>query len=91
MAHSKSDIVTHLKDKTGGTKAQAEAAVDHMLEFITDSLKSGQEVRVHGFGTFKVTKRAARTGRNPQTGATINIPETKSVSFKAVPSVNESL
>ena len=63
-------------------RAQAGAAVDAVLEAITASLKSGDEVRLVGFGTFSVGKRAARSGRNPRTGATIKIKAAKVPKFR---------
>lgn len=60
--------------KVTGTKKEAKAAVDTMLATITKALKKGDSVTLVGFGTFAVKKRAARTGRNPQTGEALNIP-----------------
>ncbi|NOZ63670.1 MAG: HU family DNA-binding protein [Caldiserica bacterium] len=65
------------------TKKEAEAAVDAMITAITDALKKGEDVRLVGFGTFQVRKRAAREGRNPRTGATLSIPAKKVPVFKA--------
>lgn len=65
------------------TKNAAAAAVDSFLGGIVSSLKRGQRVTLVGFGTFGITKRKARTGRNPQTGETIKIKAKKSVKFKA--------
>jgi DNA-binding protein HU-beta len=65
------------------SKKEAQAAVDCVLNSITNALKKGDTVTLVGFGTFKVVKREARTGRNPQTGAPIKIPARKVVRFKA--------
>ncbi len=56
------------------TKKEAAAAVDAVFDAITEALKKGEDVRLVGFGTFSVRRRAARKGRNPRTGATLNIP-----------------
>jgi len=69
--------------KVVSTKKEAAAAVDAVLGAITTSLKKDQAVTLVGFGTFKVTKRKARTGRNPRTGATIKISAKKIPVFKA--------
>lgn len=84
---NKSDLVDALASQTGMTKADAARAVDAL--FATDSgiisrnLKSGRKVQITGFGTFEAKLRKARTGRNPRTGETINIPATTSPSFRA--------
>ena len=65
------------------TKNAAATAVDSFLDGIVSSLKRGQRVTLVGFGTFGITKRKARTGRNPQTGETIKIKAKKAVKFKA--------
>jgi DNA-binding protein HU-beta len=64
-------------------KGKAREVLDELVDVVTQAMKSGDEVRLLGFGTFKVKTRAARTGRNPQTGETMNIPEKKVISFKA--------
>ncbi len=69
--------------KVVSTKKEAQAAVDCVLESITKSLKKGQPVTLVGFGTFKVVKRKARKGRNPQTGAEIKISASKAPKFVA--------
>ncbi|MCM8829560.1 MAG: HU family DNA-binding protein [Candidatus Omnitrophica bacterium] len=69
--------------KVVSTKKEAAAAVDAVLDAITGSLKKGQPVTLVGFGTFKVAKRKARTGRNPRTGKEIKIPAKKVPVFRA--------
>jgi DNA-binding protein HU-beta len=69
---NKGDLITELA-KVTGTKKEAEAAVNSVFEIITKALKKNDAVTLVGFGTFKVDKRKARTGRNPQTGAEIKI------------------
>lgn len=69
---NKADLVNEVA-KVVSTKKEAQAAVDSMIDAVTDALSSGDSVTLVGFGTFKPVKREARTGRNPQTGAPINI------------------
>ena len=79
---NKADLVSALAEKTGATKKAAEASLDALTETITDALKKGEKITLVGFGSFEVKKRAARKGRNPQTGKTISIPAKKVVKFK---------
>lgn len=80
---NKGELIDAVAGATGDSKAAASAAVDAVLNAITDALKRGDKVQISGFGTFEVRERAARTGRNPQTGATIEIAASKSPAFKA--------
>ena len=80
---NKAELVAKLSDDAGITKTQANAALDSLVEAVTKTLKGGGKVTLVGFGTFSVSKRAARTGRNPQTGATIKIKAKKVARFKA--------
>ena len=80
---NKQDLVAHVADAAGLSKADATKAVDSVIDGITDSLKRGNEVRLVGFGTFAVARRAASKGRNPRTGAPIDIPASKQPKFKA--------
>lgn len=79
----KAELVEAIAEKAGLTKADATRALDATFEAITKALKKGERVPVAGFGTFNVSKRKAREGRNPQTGATVKIPARKAVTFKA--------
>ena len=79
---NKNELVAAVADKTGLTKGQAADAVDATLDVITNSLSNGGEVRLLGFGNFVVANRKATTARNPQTGATINVPASKAPKFK---------
>ncbi|HDI45967.1 MAG TPA: HU family DNA-binding protein [Candidatus Omnitrophica bacterium] len=79
---NKADLVTQVA-KVVGTKKLAADAVDAVLDAIKKALKKGEAVSLVGFGTFKVNKRKARTGRNPKTGETIKIPAKKVPVFKA--------
>ncbi len=80
---NKADLVTKLADDAGISKTQANAALDSFIDAVTKTLKKDGKVTLVGFGTFSVSKRAARTGRNPQTGATIKIKAKKVAKFKA--------
>ncbi|MEZ5741087.1 MAG: HU family DNA-binding protein [Burkholderiaceae bacterium] len=70
---NKTELIDFIAEEADISKASAGRALDAVINGITKSLKGGDAVTVVGFGTFKVSKRAARTGRNPQTGAEINI------------------
>jgi len=80
---NKGDLINAVAAAAGINKAQATTAVNTVLDSIADTLKKGDKVTLVGFGTFSVSRREARTGRNPQTGATIQIPAKNSVKFKA--------
>lgn len=80
---TKADIVNKLSDSVGLSKKDAVSAVDSVIAAITKALSKGESVQLVGFGSFNVRKRAARTGRNPQTGASIKIAARKVPSFKA--------
>ena len=77
---NKGDLIRELA-KVAGTKKEAEATVNTILETITKALKKGNKVTLIGFGTFSVTKRAARKGRNPQTGKEMKIAARKVPKF----------
>ena len=80
---NKEDLIGQVASGVGLSKADAAKAVDAVFSNITSSLKSGNEVRIVGFGTFLVTNRAATTGRNPRTGESIQIPAKKVPKFRA--------
>jgi nucleoid DNA-binding protein len=79
---NKAQLVEKVAEKTC-TKKEAQEAVETILEAIKGSLKKKEPVTIAGFGTFKVKERKARTGRNPKTGETIQIPAKKTVGFRA--------
>lgn len=87
----KVELVEAIAAKTGLTKADAGRALDATLEVITGALKKGDKVPLVGFGTFAVSRRAARTGRNPQTGATVQIAARNAVTFKAGAALKEAI
>ena len=76
-------LVDAVSEKVGGTKKQAEDAVDTLFETITATLAKGEEVAISGFGSFLVKRRAARMGVNPRTGEKIQIAETVTPKFRA--------
>ena len=80
---NKAELISKIADDAGITKTQSNAAVDSFIEAVTKTLKKGGRVSLVGFGTFAVSKRAARNGRNPQTGAVIKIKAKKVARFKA--------
>lgn len=79
---NKSDLINSIASDANITKVQAQAALNSFLESTSSALKKGDKVILVGFGTFSVAKRAARTGRNPQTGKEIKIAAKKVVKFK---------
>ena len=87
----KSDLVEAIAKQTGLTKADSTRALDAVFDTITGALKKGERVPIAGFGTFNVSKRKAREGRNPQTGETGKIPARKAVSFKAGTALKEAV
>lgn len=80
---TKADLVAQVAKKANLTAKASKDAVQTVFSTMTDALKRGEKVVVTGFGTFMVRRRAARKGRNPQTGAEIQIPATKTPGFTA--------
>ncbi len=80
---NKAELISKIADDAGVTKTQANAGLDSFVEAVTKTLKGGGKVTLVGFGTFSVSKRAARNGRNPQTGEVIKIKARKVARFKA--------
>jgi len=88
---TKQDLVNALADKAGITKVDAQKAVDAMGDIVTGALAKGEKVTWTGFGTFEVRMRAARMGRNPQTGAPLHIPAGKTPAFRAGKSMKDAV
>jgi DNA-binding protein HU-beta len=88
---SKKDLIDAVARECDLTKEKAGVAVDAALAHIRNSLKAGEEVRIPDFGTFKVAKRKAREGRNPATGATINIPASRVPKFSPSKGLKDAL
>ena len=80
---NKTELVANVAEKAGLTKKDAEKAVNALFSSVEEALVANDKVQMIGFGTFEVKERAARTGRNPQTGAEIEIPASKNPVFKA--------
>ena len=80
---NKAELIAAVAENAELTKKDAEKAVKAFIEVVTDELKKGEKVQLVGFGTFEVSERAAREGRNPQTGETMEIKASKTPKFKA--------
>jgi DNA-binding protein HU-beta len=88
---NKAEFVASVAEAAGLTKVDAAKAVDAVIGVIEASLKKGDSVAIVGFGTFSVRKRAARSGRNPRTGATIKIKASKIPAFKAGKALKDAI
>ena len=88
---NKSDIVSKVQEVLGSTKADAERAVECVIESVTSGLKSGDEVSIAGLGIFSAKARPARTGRNPRTGETIKIAATRTPKFRAAKALKDAV
>ncbi|MGV1098242.1 HU family DNA-binding protein [Thiovibrio sp. JS02] len=88
---NKADLIASIAEKSGMTKVQAEISLNNLLTIIADTLKKGDSVTLVGFGTFAVSSRAARNGRNPKTGQTMKIPARKVVKFKPGKKLTDSV
>lgn len=88
---NKVELITKVAETMGTTKKAASEAVDAVFATISDAVVSGEDVKISGFGTFGITERAARTGRNPQTGESIKIAASKSPKFKAASAFKASV
>ncbi|MCI9224789.1 MULTISPECIES: HU family DNA-binding protein [unclassified Acutalibacter] len=80
---NKTELVAEVSEKAGLTKRDAEAAVKAIVDSVTEALAKGDKVQLVGFGTFEVREHAARVGRNPRTGGTMEIAASKAPAFKA--------
>ena len=88
---NKTELVEFIATQADLSKDKAAEAVDAFVEAVTTSLKKGKDVTLVGFGTFTISKRAARTGRNPQTGATIKIAASKAPKFRPGKSLKDAV
>ncbi|ASB50915.1 MULTISPECIES: HU family DNA-binding protein [Marinilabiliaceae] len=88
---NKAQLIDAIAGDSGLTKADAKKALDAFLKVTGDALKSGDRVTLVGFGSFGVSERSARTGRNPQTGKEITIPAKKVIKFKAGSELTDSV
>ncbi|MBI1999291.1 MAG: HU family DNA-binding protein [Parcubacteria group bacterium] len=88
---NKASLVDAVHEVLGSTKADAERAVDTIFKTIMDTMKSGGEVSVAGFGVFVAKQRAARTARNPKTGAAVHVPAMRVPKFRAAKALKEAV
>ena len=88
---NKAELVAAVAEKAEISKRDSEAAVKAFTDVIAEELKKGEKIQLVGFGTFEVSERAARTGRNPQTGAEMTIAASKAPKFKAGKALKDSL
>lgn len=88
---NKAAIVELVQEKIGGTKVQAEMVVDSILDAVVGTLKKGEEVSIAGLGIFSVKMRAARTARNPKTGASVSVPATRVPKFRAAKALKDAV
>ena len=80
---NKTELVAAIANETGLTKKDSEAAVKAFIDVVSEELKKGRKVQLVGFGTFEISQRAAREGRNPQTGDAMEIQASRTPKFKA--------
>ena len=88
---NKADIVGKVHEVLGSSKADAERAVETMIESIVSSLTNGQEVSIAGLGIFSAKMRPARTGRNPRTGESIEVPAMRVPKFRAAKALKDAV
>ena len=88
---NKTELLTAMADKAQMPKKDVEAALKAFMEIVEEELKKGEKIQLVGFGTFEVAERAARTGRNPQTGAEMRIEASKTPRFKAGKALKDSI
>ena len=88
---NKTELVAAMDDAAGLSKKDAEKALKAFTDVVAEELKKDGKVQLVGFGTFEVSKRAAREGRNPQTGKTMSIPASKAPKFKAGKALKDSI
>jgi len=88
---NKADVIARVHETLGGTKADSERAVDTVIDTVVSSLKAGEEVSIAGLGIFEAKMRAARTGRNPRTGESIQIPAMRVPKFRAAKALKDAV
>ncbi len=88
---NKADLADKVQGVLGGTKVQAEQVVETLIDTITGALKKGDEVSIAGLGIFSTKMRPARTGRNPRTGASIQVPAMRVPKFRAAKALKDSV
>ena len=88
---NKTELIAAVAEKSGLSKKDADNAVNAMLDAVVETLSQGDKVQIVGFGTFEVSERAAREGRNPRSGETMSIPASKMPKFKAGKALKDML
>ena len=88
---NKTELVAAIAEKTELTKKDAESALKAFTDVVVEELKKGEKIQLVGFGTFEVSERAAREGRNPQTGETMKIAASKAPKFKAGKALKDAI
>ena len=88
---NKADLVAAMAEKAGVSKKDAEASLKAFTDVVAEELKKGEKIQLVGFGTFEVSERAAREGRNPQTGETMKIAACKAPKFKAGKALKDAI
>ncbi len=88
---NKTELINAVAETSGLTKKDSEVALNAILDTIQNAMKSGDKVQLVGFGSFEVKERAARTGKNPATGATIEISASKAPAFKAGKALKDAI
>ena len=88
---NKAELVAAIAEKAEISKKDSEAALKAFTDVVAEELKKGEKIQLVGFGTFEVAERAARTGRNPQTGAEMTIPASKAPKFKAGKALKDAI
>ena len=88
---NKAELVAAMADQAGLSKKDTEKALKAFTDVVAEELKKGEKVQLVGFGTFEVAQRAAREGRNPQSGAVMKIPASKAPKFKAGKALKDSI
>jgi len=88
---NKKEMVNVLADRMETTKKAATETIDNVIDLMVDTLESGEDVELYGFGKFKLSTRKAYTARNPQTGDPIDVPEKQVVTFKAAKRLKEAV
>ena len=88
---NRTELIAAMAEKTELSKKDAEKALKAFTDVVAEELKKGEKIQLVGFGTFEVSERAAREGRNPQTGAVMKIPASKAPKFKAGKALKDSV
>lgn len=88
---NRGDVVQAIAEAAHLSRKDADSAFESLIDYLTQALKKGEKVTISGFGAFSVGHRAARTGRNPRTGASVTIPASKVPRFKAAKTLKDAI